>query len=153
MEETKFRAMRDERREEPRPVGEEIVEQVGELTRRLIDYGESRIAGLGLTMPQAELLRALGSPLPMNQIAGRMHCDASNLTGIVDRLEGRGLVERRVRADDRRVKEIALTPDGRRVKRQVDGVLNVTPVLGALSARDQAALRNLLARVLQEFGA
>ena len=153
MKETKFRAMRDERREEPRPTEEAIMAQVAELTRRLIDYGESRIAGLGLTMPQAELLRALGSPLPMNQIAGRMHCDASNLTGIVDRLEVRGLVERRVRADDRRVKEIALTPDGRRVKRQVDGVLKGTPGLRALNAKDQAALRNLLARVLQEFGA
>jgi DNA-binding MarR family transcriptional regulator len=42
----------------------------------------------------------------MKQIAGRMHCDASNLTGIVDRLEGRGLVERRVRADDRRVNDL-----------------------------------------------
>ncbi|MDQ6901066.1 MAG: MarR family transcriptional regulator [Candidatus Dormibacteraeota bacterium] len=109
-------------------------------------------AGLGLTVPQAGLLQALGSPLPMNQIAGRMHCDASNLTGIVDRLEGRGLVERRVRADDRRVKEIALTPAGRRVKRQVDGVLKGTPGFGALNAEDQATLRSLLARVLQEFG-
>jgi DNA-binding MarR family transcriptional regulator len=93
------------------------MEQVDELHRRLTAYGESQIAGLGLTVPQAGLLHTLGSPLPMKQIAERMHCDASNLTGIVDRLEDRGLVERRVRADDRRVKEIALTREGRRVKR------------------------------------
>lgn len=129
------------------------MEQVAELTRRLTDYGESRIAGLGLTVPQAALLHELGSPLAMNKVAGRLHCDASNVTGIVDRLEGRGLVERRVRADDRRVKEIALTSEGRRVKRQVDAVLEGTPGIGALSAKDQAALRGLLARVLREFGA
>jgi DNA-binding MarR family transcriptional regulator len=95
----------------------------------------------------------LGSPLPMNQIAGRMHCDASNLTGIVDRLETRGLVERRVRADDRRVKEIALTTEGRKVRRQVEGVLKGMPGFGALNVKDQARLRSLLSRVLQGFDA
>jgi DNA-binding MarR family transcriptional regulator len=143
--------MSKEPRREPRPAAEAIFEQVAELTRRLTDYGESRIAGLGLTVPQAALLRELGSPLAMNKVAGRLHCDASNVTGIVDRLEGRGLVERRVRAGDRRVKEIALTPEGRRVKRQVDAVLEGTPGIGALSPKDQAALKNLLTRVLQEF--
>ena len=137
--------------EEPRPAEEMLLEQVGQLHRHLVDYGEGRIGALGLTMPQAELVLALGSPLPMNQIADRMHCDASNLTGIVDRLEGRGLVERRVRAADRRVKEIALTPEGRRMKRQVDGVLKGTPGFRALPAEDQATLQALLARVLQEF--
>lgn len=137
--------------EEPKPAEEMLLEQVGQLHRHLVDYGEGKIGALGLTMPQAELLRALRSPLPMNQIAGRMHCDASNLTGIVDRLEGRGLVERRVRAADRRVKEIALTPEGRRMKRQVDTVLKGTPGFRALPAEDQAALQALLARVLQEF--
>jgi DNA-binding MarR family transcriptional regulator len=145
--------MSKEPKEEPRPTAEEIMEQVAELARRLVDYGESRIEGLGLTVAQAALLRELGSPLAMNKVAGRLHCDASNVTGIVDRLEGRGLVERRARADDRRVKEIALTPEGRRVKRQVDGVLKGTPGIGALSAQDQAALRSLLASVLQGFGA
>jgi MarR family transcriptional regulator, organic hydroperoxide resistance regulator len=145
--------MSERAKEEPRAAAEEIMEQVDELHRRLTDYGESRIAGLGLTIPQAGLLHTLGSPLPMNQIAGRMHCDASNLTGIVDRLEGRGLVERRVRAGDRRIKEIALTPEGRRVKRQVDSVLKGTPGFGALNAEDRATLRSLLGRVLQEFGA
>jgi MarR family transcriptional regulator, organic hydroperoxide resistance regulator len=145
--------MSERAKEEPRAAAEEIMEQVDELHRRLTDHGESRIAALGLTVPQAGVLHTLGSPLPMNQIAGRMHCDASNLTGIVDRLEGRGLVERKVRAGDRRVKEIALTAEGRRVKRQVDSVLKSTPGFGALTTEDQAALRSLLGRVLAEFRA
>ena len=139
--------------EEPRPAGEMLLEQVDKLHRRFVDHGEGRIGALGLTMPQAGLLRALGSPLPMNQIAGRMHCDASNLTGIVDRLEARGLVERRVRAADRRVKEVALTPEGRRMKRQVDNLFTGTPGFRVLDAQDQATLRDLLARVLQDFDA
>src|SRR5215211_5789920 len=45
-------------------------------------------------------LRALqlldpGSEVPMSVLAGSMFCDASNVTGIVDRLEARGLIERR----------------------------------------------------------
>jgi hypothetical protein len=50
------------------------------------------------------------------------------------------------------VKEIALTPEGRRVQRQVDDVLEGTPGIGALSPKDQAALRSLLG-VLKEFDA
>jgi DNA-binding MarR family transcriptional regulator len=139
--------------EELRPAAEEIVEQVAELRRRLLDYVEGRIAGLGLTVPQARLLRELRTPLAMNKVADRLHCDASNVTGIVDRMEVRGLVERRVRADDRRVKEIGLTAEGRRVRRQVEGVLAGTPGIGALKSEEQAALRSLLARVLKGFDA
>ena len=137
--------------EEQTPAEQMLLEQVYQLHRHLVDYGERRIGDLGLTMPQAELLRALGSPLPMNQIAGRMHCDASNLTGIVDRLEGRGLVKRRVLAADRRIKEIALTPEGRRLRQKVEGVFTGTPGFRTLHAEEQKSLQTLLARVLEEF--
>lgn len=143
--------MSEEAQEALRPAAEEIAEQVGELSRRLFDYVDSRITGLGLTVPQALLLRELSSPLAMNKVAGRLHCDASNVTGIVDRLEGRGLVERRVRPDDRRVKELVLTPEGWKMKRQLEEVLTSTPGIGGLTSEDQTALRSLLARVLAEF--
>ena len=48
----------------------------------------------------------------MGELANAMHCDNSNITGIVDRLEEKGLVERRPADHDRRVKLIAPTPEG-----------------------------------------
>src|SRR5690348_7965829 len=55
-------------------------------------------------------------PVPMSELAGALHCDASNVTGIVDRLESHGLVERRSADRDRRVKMLALTDEGARVR-------------------------------------
>src|SRR5579872_208303 len=49
--------------------------------------------GLGLTFSQAHLLRMLApeAPMPMHELAARLVCDASNVTGLADRLEARGL--------------------------------------------------------------
>src|SRR5947209_16652798 len=57
-----------------------------------------------------------GRPLPMRKLAETLSCDASNVTGLVDRLEERGLVARRPSPDDRRVKELRLTPAGERLR-------------------------------------
>ena len=48
-------------------------------------------------------------PLPMGVLAEILQCDASNITGVVDGLESRGLVERRVSTKDRRIKHLTLT--------------------------------------------
>src|SRR5258707_2800356 len=52
------------------------------------------------------------TPVPMHELATMLACDNSNVTGIVDRLEARGLVARRPYAQDRRVKHVVLTPLG-----------------------------------------
>src|ERR671916_2951662 len=69
---------------------------------------------LGLAPMQLHALRLIepGVEVPMSSLAGKLFCDASNVTGIVDRLEARGLIERRSAAHDRRVKMLALTPEG-----------------------------------------
>ncbi len=78
-------------------------------------------AELELSPPQLWALRHLepDAPLPMSALAGLLHCDNSNVTGIVDRLEARGLVERRPAAHDRRVKHLHLTAAGTTVRAQV----------------------------------
>src|SRR4051812_42545161 len=58
-------------------------------------------------------------PVPMSRLAQTLSCDASNVTGLVDRLEARGLVQRRPSASDRRVKVVHLTPTGSRLRTQV----------------------------------
>jgi DNA-binding MarR family transcriptional regulator len=116
---------------------------VSELARRFGGYLESQASALDLTAPQAALIRHLDRPLPMKDVAGRLHCDASNVTGIVDRLESRGLVERRVRTGDRRVKELVLTPEGRRVQRRVTAIAKRLSGL-TLSESEQRQLIRLL---------
>ena len=50
-----------------------------------------------LMPPQQMVLGLLSEPKPMGELAQQMHCDSSNITGIVDRLEERGLVRARSR--------------------------------------------------------
>jgi DNA-binding MarR family transcriptional regulator len=87
------------------------------------------------------------SGLPMHEIATRLACDNSNVTGIVDRLEARGLVTRRPGERDRRVKYVVLTPLGVEVRGAMGSKLAQVPVaIERLSVEDQRLLRDLLAR-------
>jgi len=104
---------------------------------------------LELHPAQAGALLQLATPLPMNEVATRLACDSSNVTGLVDRLEARGLVTRAARPDDRRVKHIVLTPDGQRVRdRLLDRVGRPPEELRRLSSPEQRQLRDLLRRAL-----
>src|SRR5919109_2380187 len=72
------------------------------------------VTELGLSFPQAHALKVLrpGHPIAMRELAGGLHCDPSNITGIVDRLGDRGLVERGSAPGDRRGKTPVLPPGG-----------------------------------------
>ena len=107
---------------------------------------------LGLTFAQAHALRLLDpeSPLPMSALAERLLCDASNVTGIADRLEARGLVERRAGEGDRRVKTLALTPAGSELRDRVHELMAEPPAaILALAPADQRALRDILRRAVE----
>jgi DNA-binding MarR family transcriptional regulator len=110
------------------------------------------LSELGLSMQQSMALTTLrpGEPLPMSALAEAMHCDNSNVTGIVDRLEVAGLAERRPGERDRRVKTIVLTPRGEEVRAEVQRRAGEPPPrLASLSPEDAAALRDILARAMQ----
>src|SRR5260370_5164755 len=119
---------------------EEITRLVLDLGRSLSSHFDAQMTKLNLTLPQAMLLRQLGEPLPMNEAAGKLHCDPSNVTGIVDRLEARGLIARRQLSTDRRFKNLVLTAKGRRLKRRVDATLSSAPGSSVLDAAAQVAL-------------
>jgi len=107
---------------------------------------------LGLSFPQAHALRLLDpqEPLPMSALAERLICDASNVTGIVDRLEARGLVERRSAQGDRRVKALTITPAGVELRGVVMEIMSEPPAaIAALPPADQRALRDILARAVE----
>ena len=86
-----------------------------------------------------------GQPIPMGRLAEMLACDASNVTGLVDRLEARGLVQRRPWADDRRVKALDLTPTGSQLRAQLLRGMTRRPLpLSRLSAEDQRTLVRIL---------
>jgi DNA-binding MarR family transcriptional regulator len=112
------------------------------------------LAELGLTFSQAHALRLLDPerPLPMSSLAEKLFCDASNVTGIADRLEARGLVERRSAEGDRRVKALTLTADGVELRDQVLAIMSEPPAaIAALSAADQRTLRDVLKRAVENL--
>jgi DNA-binding MarR family transcriptional regulator len=110
---------------------------------------------LDLAPMQLHALRILepGKEVPMRALAQSLFCDPSNVTGIVDRLEARGLIERREALHDRRVKILTLTDQGRlmreRAKRRM---LEPPPELAALPPEAQRALRDALREAVEGPG-
>jgi DNA-binding MarR family transcriptional regulator len=107
-------------------------------------------AEYGLKPPQFFALQALDEPVPMSSVANVLRCDRSAVTWITDRLEERGYVERRADESDRRVKLLALTEEGRRVRDEIRMRLSIPPeALTRLSRTEQRELRDLLRKTLE----
>ena len=109
-------------------------------------------ATLELSPAQCHVLYVIepGKPVPMKQLAASLSCDASNVTGLVDRLESRGLIRRQPGREDRRVKELDLTPTGARLRAELVARMSTPPAaIGRLSARDQRELERILSRLLE----
>jgi MarR family transcriptional regulator, organic hydroperoxide resistance regulator len=135
---------------EASPLAREAWRLLFELGRKKHGRLSASLAELDLTPPQGHALRLLepDRPLAMSELAEALYCHASNVTGIVDRLEARGLVERRP-GQDRRVKTLALTEAGARARQRVVQLMSAPPPeIAALSAADQRALRDILTRAL-----
>ena len=100
---------------------------------------------LDLTPTQGLVLRQLrfGSPVPMSALAETLACDASNITGVVDKLESRGLIVRQSAENDRRVKMLVVTERGRALQRRM-GVLAARPP-EAIAALPEAVRRKTAA--------
>jgi MarR family transcriptional regulator, organic hydroperoxide resistance regulator len=89
-------------------------------------------------------------PLPMHKLATMLACDNSNVTGLVDRLEARGLVARKPYDRDRRVKHIVLTPLGVQLREQMTQRMARPPEgFERLTQGEQRQLRDLLKRALE----
>ncbi|MER5543050.1 MarR family transcriptional regulator [Streptomyces sp. NPDC002589] len=128
----------------------EVVELIGDVVARFYADYEEAAGQHALTGSQARLLSLLSvEPLPMRKLAQKLKCEPSNVTGIVDRLESRGLVERRPDPADRRVKVAAATEEGLSVARDLrEGLHFAREPLAGLSAEERGSLRDLLRRML-----
>jgi DNA-binding MarR family transcriptional regulator len=84
----------------------------------------------------------------MGTLAAEWTCDASQVTWIVDRLEKRGLAERRPAPGDRRVKMVVLTPLGQKTRDEVMGAFYEPPdALMSLSRADLEVLHAIVGRL------
>lgn len=118
-------------------------------------HNKSRIAAIGqefdLSVQQTIALRILGGgPRKMGELAKILSCDSSNVTGITDRLEDRGLVRRTSDEHDRRVKVLILTEDGTLMREEITKRLaEPPPEIAALAESDQSVLRDILRRAIE----
>jgi DNA-binding MarR family transcriptional regulator len=86
----------------------------------------------------------------MVSLARSLHCHDSNVTGLVDRLEQRGLIERQSNPKDRRVKLIALTKAGETFRgRLLERLFEPLPFIAVLTPQDKMILRDILLRATQ----
>lgn len=110
-------------------------------------------AEFDLSPTQVHVLRLLepGKAVPMGRLAGGLGCDASNITGVVDRLEARGLVQRQAAERDRRVKVLVVTERGLDVRRRLLVRMAEPPEpIRRLSPADQRALAGILRRAMAQ---
>ena len=111
-----------------------------------------------LTLPQFDVLVQLArrdDGMTSGELTRELLVTAGNVTGIVDRLEGLGLVERRTVPEDRRAVKVRLTPRGRHLAQRAipRHRKDVGALLEGVPQGDLARLRDLLgtvARALEE---
>ena len=113
-----------------------------------------RLKAFDLTVPQYMALQALrrnGRSCTMSELAEAAFQVAATVTGIVNRLEARGLVVRRANPDDRRSLRVSLTPAGEALLAQIARHKqdHLQAYLGHLSDAERRALVGALEAYLQ----
>lgn len=107
-------------------------------------------AQAGLTGAQFHtLVRVPAEGIPLTRLAARSWADPGNASGVVDRLERDGLVERRAAPHDRRVVLVHATPAGRALVSRLwpEYVSGIHRIMEPLNAEEQAHLNELLERL------
>lgn len=112
---------------------------------RLVELGAEH----GLTGIQAITLFLLDEPRPMYSFKKIYNCDASNVTGIIDGLEEKGLVTRFEPPEDRRIKVVQTTDQGRQLRSDLICTIttNENPLLARLSPIELQTLVGLLEKI------
>ena len=125
-----------------------------EMQARLEAHFTELAAQYGLSAMQAKvLLQLTADGATMRALAGQLQYDASNLTGVVDRLEAMGTVRRRPHPEDRRVKRVELTEQGLRLREAFwERLTNRSGPLGRLNTAELTRLRALLGSALHGKG-
>ena len=133
-----------------------VTEFAGQLFFRLWRATHTRTAELlgtvGLTPALVALLNVIGSRegAIQQELGAALGIDRSTMVSLIDQLESAGLATRRPSATDRRAREIAITPKGRRHLQRARGLISQVEdeVLAGLTADERRDLLTLLRRTL-----
>lgn len=120
-----------------------------DITDRLAERWNAHAAMHGVSGAQVKVLLSLrgDDAVPMSEVATRLDYDASNLTTLVERLRGRGLLERTEDPGDRRRKTLRLTPAGLKLRDAFwTSMTNSPGPMAGLSDTDLNHLARLLGR-------
>ena len=125
---------------------------VGRVMRRVYEHYDSRLSPFNLTTPQYMVFNALwmGDGITIGELGQRVALDGSTITGILDRMEKNGYVERRPNAEDRRSALVYLTEKAREVGPRVISFADEldAAIRKSFPAQDMAVFE----RVLRELG-
>ena len=133
-----------------------VTEFAGQLFFRLWRATHTRTAELlgpvGLTPALFALLNVIGARQGaiQQELGSALGIDRSTMVSLIDQLENAGLARRRPSPLDRRAREIAITPKGRRLLQRARGLISQVEdeVLAGLTAEERGALLALLRRAL-----
>ncbi|MDH6120718.1 MarR family winged helix-turn-helix transcriptional regulator [Kitasatospora sp. GAS204B] len=129
----------------------QVVALFAAINRRYAQESEAAATPHDLTPLQAKALIAAEHPVAMRRIADHLHAEPSNVTAVVDRLETRGLAERRPSPGDRRVKLVAATEAGLSVIADLRARMPfASHPLEPLTGEQREALRDLLQLMLAD---
>jgi DNA-binding MarR family transcriptional regulator len=132
-----------------------FLELLWALTHGLDRTSKRMTRDLGVTGPQRLVLRVVGlfPGASAGDIAGMLHVHASTLTGVLQRLETQGLLQRMAHPGDRRRAVLHLTPRGKRANQKRGGTVEsaVADALTGINSRDREATVRVLQRVVQRL--
>lgn len=138
------------------PYEDGVLRALRRIIRAVDLYSRELMARQGLSGPQLLCLKQLEKePLVSGELARRVSLSPATLTGILDRLEGRGLVTRERQIRDKRRVVVGLTAAGRRLLRQAPPPLQESFVykLRALPESEQAQIATTLERLVAMMAA
>jgi len=131
----------------------ELADVMNSTYRTILRKSEELLSEEGLTRPQFQALRCVAEKgaTPMKGISDKLSVTPANITGIIDRLESKGLLRRSAQAGDRRATIVELTTKGTAVQERVSTKYKefMKGSLKALSRDEQKSLRDILVK-LQE---
>jgi len=112
----------------------------------------NKLAQNGITWPQFHALYHIGDEgIPSHELAKELNCNASNMTGLIDRMEQNNLVYRVHCKDDRRVWLIKLTEEGKKLKEELmpRHQKNIEERMGVLTQEELKTLKSLLNKLMK----
>lgn len=126
-------------------VCEDILELLHQFKNALFDVAEQQ----GITRIQLSALYCVGSrgELPMGKMADVLHCDPSNVTGLVDRLVAQDMIMRCECPTDRRAKTLRLTEKGQDIVNNIYKLLPSRLGIDKLSKEELVMLHNLIEKI------